>query len=85
MPLDDRDPHYALGIDHGRIGADPYPFQDAENMRRYIIGYEVGAVQRRMLYTDQQPTNFQRFAQSLQQQQPRRITATDLQRYWRQS
>jgi len=45
----ERDPHWCLGVEHGRDGLEPYPFRDAENMRRYLLGYERGQLERRAL------------------------------------
>ena len=45
----ERDPHWCLGVEHGVDGREPYPFRDAENMRRYLLGYERGQLERRAL------------------------------------
>jgi len=37
--LTDKDPHYLLGIEHSRTGHPLYQFADAENQRRYELGY----------------------------------------------
>jgi hypothetical protein len=83
MSLDPRDPHYALGVKHGRANEEPYPFQDPENLRRYLTGYEVGAAQRRL---DGFGTveNIRFIDRKHDLQQPWRITATDLQRWMNQ-
>lgn len=44
--LERRDPHWRLGVEHGRDGAEPYTFADAENQRRYVEGYERGRLGR---------------------------------------
>ena len=45
----ERDPHWCLGVEHGRDGLARYDFQDAENQRRYLAGYERGRMQRAAL------------------------------------
>jgi len=45
----ERDPHWCLGVEHGRDGLEPYTFADAENQRRYVAGYEHGRMQRHLL------------------------------------
>jgi len=40
--IDERDPHYALGMEHGHGGVPRVEFQDAEHQRRYLLGYDVG-------------------------------------------
>lgn len=41
-----RDPHWALGRDHGRDGRDWETFSDPEQQRRYLCGYGVGQLER---------------------------------------
>lgn len=45
----ERDPHWLLGVEHGRDGVPPYTFEDAENQRRYVEGYGRGRIQREAL------------------------------------
>jgi hypothetical protein len=44
--LTERDPHYALGREHGADGFERYEFADPENQRRYLLGYAAGRQQR---------------------------------------
>lgn len=46
----ERDPHWCLGVEHGRDGLSPYTFEDAENQRRYVEGYGYGRIQREALF-----------------------------------
>jgi hypothetical protein len=45
----ERDPHWCLGVEHGRDGLEPYTFADAENQRRYLEGVARGKIQRAAL------------------------------------
>jgi hypothetical protein len=42
----ERDPHWCLGLEHGADGRERYTFADAENQRRYVLGYDEGARRR---------------------------------------
>jgi hypothetical protein len=70
MPLDERDPHYALGLEHARAGVARYEFQDAENQRRYDTGrarVAQGEAPLGHLITDQESLRrFQRLGQQMQ-------------------
>jgi hypothetical protein len=67
MPLDLKDPHVALGYEHGREGRDCYTFQDAENQRRYLLGYATGAGARAMTISHEQSlSQFEKLARQFQ-------------------
>ena len=69
----ERDPHWCLGVEHGRDGLDPYTFADAENQRRYLKGVAYGKVQRAALVaaSPYQGSGLGFDLQRLQQQGPR--------------
>jgi hypothetical protein len=71
--LDKRDPHYALGFEHGQAGVERYVFQDCENQRRYLIGYEHGqpVVGRRT--ASESLSAFEQLAKQMQHQQQSRF------------
>jgi len=69
MPLSERDPHYALGIEHGRAGIPAYgDWQDAEHLRRYMAGYAfaVGARVGSAIADEESLRRFQRLGSQMQ-------------------
>ena len=45
----ERDPHWLLGLEHGREGLHAYQFADAENQRRYLQGDARGLCERQVM------------------------------------
>ena len=72
MPLDEHDPHYALGLEHGQSGTEPYEFQDIENQRRYLTGYQCGSRERSQVSRQAMQVSyvaFNKLVERMQQQQ----------------
>ena len=70
--LTDRDPHFALGLKHGRFRTPRYEFQDAEHQRRYLIGYEQGLTERGQVAADARKESLaamQKLVEQMQRQQ----------------
>jgi len=85
MPLDDRDPHYALGKEHGHEERERYTFQDCEHQRRYLIGYEAGLCERRMVSRDARAESLAAFEQLSDQMARKQQPSRFLQSVWAQS
>jgi hypothetical protein len=67
----ERDPHWCLGVEHGRDGLEPYTFADGENQRRYLQGVAYGKVQRAALLAASPYQSRVGIGFDLQQQGPR--------------